>query len=260
MKTKHLSLIILLLLGASAGLSQTRSVAPDAVVRNLYTAHNAKRRPFLQTTRCPRVDQYFTKELADLIWKDAVESKGDVGALGADPLYDAQDTRITKFKIGKPSYGDGNLDVADVEVSFSNFRQAQTILFRLERDKRRKWKIADIHYTSSGSGSLKAMLSGASGEDNASEAEIDGQLHKGKANSYILYVGRESGDYAAYCFDNDSDVGRAVLAACKNGDQCEVSGEMADDAACEAPGLEADLSARGRIVKVKSVRSLGKQQ
>lgn len=236
------------------------NATPDGAVRALYTAHNAKRSPFYQTKSRARVNQYFTRELADLIWKDAVDSRGEVGALGADPLYNAQDTRITRFRIGKPSYGDGNLNVADVEVTFRNFGKAQTILFRLERNRARQWKVANVHYTSSGHGSLKEMLSAPVGDPDPNEAEIEGQLHKGTTNSYILYVGRETGDYAAYCFDNDSDAGKAILAKCKNGDQCRVKGETADDATCEAPGLEADLSARGRIVKVQSVRSLGKQR
>ena len=43
-------------------------------------------------------------------------------------------------------YGEGNLDLADVPVTFKNFGKDQTILFRLERDKRRVWKITDIFY------------------------------------------------------------------------------------------------------------------
>ena len=248
-----------IILGACVvtGVSQS---APDAAVRALYAAHNAKRGPFFQTRSRARVNQYFTKELADLIWKDAVESKGEIGALGADPLYDAQDVRITRFRIGKPSYGDGNLNVADVEVTFRNFGAPRAILFRVERDRARRWKIADIHYTSSGNGSLKQMFLAPVEGSGANEAEFDGQLHKGRTASYILYVGRETGDYAAYCFDNNSEAGRAILAKCRNGDQCEVKGEMADDANCKAPGLEADLSARARIVKVTSVVSRGKQK
>jgi hypothetical protein len=69
----------------------------------------------------------------------------------------------------------------------------------------------------------------------------------------------ESGDYAAYCFTNDSEAGRAILAACKDGDECEVKGTV-DDYKCKVPGLEADLSASGKIVKVASVKSLGRKK
>jgi hypothetical protein len=94
--------------------------------------------------------------------------------------------------------------------------------------------------------------------DESDESEkVDGQLHVGKTgSSYILYVGMETGDYAAYCFANDSEAGRAILAACKDGEQCEVSGNVEEDKGCKAPGLEADLSASGKIVKVQSVKKL----
>jgi hypothetical protein len=91
---------------------------------------------------------------------------------------------------------------------------------------------------------------------NQSEATtVSGELQTGKTESVILYVGEESGDYAAYCFANDSDAGKAILAACKNKDQCEVAGEV-ESGGCKVPGLEADLSDSGRIVKVTSVKKL----
>jgi hypothetical protein len=85
--------------------------------------------------------------------------------------------------------------------------------------------------------------------------EITGELQQGKTESLILYVGMESGDYAAYCFPNDSEAGRAILAACKDKEQCEVKGEIAPGK-CTVPGLEADLSDSGTIVKVESVKKL----
>lgn len=69
-----------------------------------------------------------------------------MGKLGGDPLYNAQDMKITGFRIKRPMVGEGNLDLADVPVTFKNFGKEQTILFRLERDKRRVWKITDIFY------------------------------------------------------------------------------------------------------------------
>lgn len=86
--------------------------------------------------------------------------------------------------------------------------------------------------------------------------EVEGELQAGKTESVILYVGAETGDYAAYCFTNDSEAGRAILAACKDGDQCEVKGTVAEGN-CKVPGLEADLSASGKITKVESVKSRG---
>src|ERR1044071_2840681 len=92
--------------------------------------------------------------------------------------------------------------------------------------------------------------------DDSEASDVSGELQVGKTESTILYVGKETGDYAAYCFTNDSEAGRAVLAACKDGDECQVKGTV-DDFKCKVPGLEADLSASGKIVKVASVKSLG---
>jgi hypothetical protein len=90
-------------------------------------------------------------------------------------------------------------------------------------------------------------------------SEIQGELQVGKTESVILYFGEESGDYAAYCFANDSEAGRAILPACKNREQCRVTATL-DDSRCKVPGLEADLSASGRIIKVESVKSLGRKK
>jgi hypothetical protein len=84
-------------------------------------------------------------------------------------------------------------------------------------------------------------------------------LQVGKTESLILYVGRETGDYAAYCFTNDSEAGRAVLAGCKDKEQCEVTGTTGEGV-CKVPGLEADLSASGKITKVESVKTLGRKK
>lgn len=94
-----------------------------------------------------------------------------------------------------------------------------------------------------------------------SEADkIQGELQVGRSESVILYFGKESGDYAGYCFTNDSEAGRAILAACKDRAQCEVTGNVDYEGGCKVPGLEADLSAQGKILKVESAKSLGSQK
>ena len=90
--------------------------------------------------------------------------------------------------------------------------------------------------------------------------KIQGKLQKGNTESVILYFGEESGDYAGYCFMNDSEAGRAILAACKDGEQCEADAEVDGEASCKVPGLEADLSASGRILRIKSTKSLGRRK
>jgi hypothetical protein len=264
MKNKIILLAALILTITSIGFAQKKKAAtaatPDTVVKNLYNAPGTQN-PFFQTKSRALVDKYFTKDFADMIWKDAIESNGEVGALGFDPLYNAQDTQITLFKVGKPMYGEGNIDVADVPVTFKNMGKSETILFRLERDARKIWKISDIYYPNSESeenDSLRKIYKIAA-EMPAGEA-ISGELQTGKSESVILYVGVETGDYAAYCFKNNSDAGRAILSACKNGEECEVVGENDGSTACDVPGLEGDLSASGKITKVVSVKSLGRKK
>jgi hypothetical protein len=117
-----------------------QKAAPDTVVKDLYKQHDAKKSPFFQTKDRAAVDKYFTKKLADLIWRDAVSSKGEVGALGADPLYDAQDTEITNFKV-QTDQVDG--DQSLVLVTFKNFGEAKSLIFNVEREND-AWKISNI--------------------------------------------------------------------------------------------------------------------
>ena len=90
--------------------------------------------------------------------------------------------------------------------------------------------------------------------------KIEGELQVGKTASVILYVGKETGDYAGYCFTNESEAGRAILAACKDRAQCEVTGKVDYEAGCKVPGLEADLSSSGKILKVESAKQLGSRK
>jgi hypothetical protein len=156
--------ILFFAFGFIAVAESSAQVAPQTVVRNLYTAQKKDATdPFFQAKSRARLNKFFAKELGDLIWNDAVSSArtNEVGKLGGDPLYNAQDMKITAFRIKRPMYGEGNLDLADVPVTFKNFGKDQTILFRLERDKRRVWKITDIFYPGNEdyASSLKKILS-----------------------------------------------------------------------------------------------------
>ncbi len=106
-----------------------------------------------------------------------------------------------------------------------------------------------------------APVSNTSPTPAQSEAsQVQGELQVGKTESVILYVGMESGDYAGYCFTNDSEAGRAILAACKDREQCGVTGTVDYEKGCKVPGLEATLSESGKISKVASVKSLGRKK
>jgi hypothetical protein len=120
-----------------------KRLSPDALVSDLYKAAKQKRSPFFQTRSRALLYKYFEKGIADLIWKDAVHSKGEVGAIDGDPLYDAQDMEIKKFAIKKPRYEEGR---ALVDVTFENFGKPQTIMFIVVKGKT-GWRIRDIVYS-----------------------------------------------------------------------------------------------------------------
>jgi hypothetical protein len=55
--------------------------SPEALVADLYRAEKEKRSPFFQTRSRALLYKYFEKDLSDLIWHDAVKSKGEVGVI-----------------------------------------------------------------------------------------------------------------------------------------------------------------------------------
>lgn len=272
MRIKIFLLATLFLAFSSTGFAQstTKTVDPNVIVKNLYAAQKAGSGPFFQTKNRVVVDKYFTKSLADLIWQDAIAAKGEVGAIDFDPLYGSQDPQISNFTIMDTGWGGdskfGSDDEAVVQVTFKDSGKERMISYQFKQGKDRKWKIYDVHYRSDdGQVKLveiltKAKAASRSSADRAQGDKIQGELQVGKTESVILYVGKETGDYAGYCFTNDSEAGRAILAACKNRAQCEVTGKVDYEGGCKVPGLEADLSSSGKIVKVESVKSVGRKK
>lgn len=132
-----------ILSGFAAPAARTSPAAsPDALVRDLYRVHNQKHGPFFQTRSRALLYRYFEKSLADLIWKDAVTSKGEVGVIDGDPLYDAQDMKITHFAIARPRYEPAR---ALVDATFENYGQKRTITFVVVISSG-GWRIHDILY------------------------------------------------------------------------------------------------------------------
>jgi hypothetical protein len=150
MKTaKPIVLIAWLFLGVFVSLpaltqaGAVQTISPNGLVADLYRQHNHKHSPFFQTRSRALLYKYFEKGIADLIWKDAVHSKGEVGAIDGDPLFDAQDMEIKKFAIKTPRY---EADRALVDVTFENFGKPQTITFIVAKGKT-GWRIRDIVYS-----------------------------------------------------------------------------------------------------------------
>lgn len=115
--------------------------SPETVVANLYKQHN-KATPFFQTRSRALLDKYFDKQLADLLWKDANTNRDEVGPLDGDPLYNAQDTQIKNFVVGK---GVIKNKTAQVKVSFINFDRKEEIVFDLVSTTA-GWKVANLTY------------------------------------------------------------------------------------------------------------------
>lgn len=143
--TRLIGSLMLIMCAGTIVFAQTSSIkrqAPEALVADLYKVHNAKRGPFFQTRSRTLLYKYFEKSLADLIWKDAVTSKGEVGVIDGDPLYDAQDMEIKGFAIAKPTFENGK---AKVDVTFTNLGEQKKITFVLANGPT-GWRIDDIIY------------------------------------------------------------------------------------------------------------------
>ena len=129
------------------GSAEAQIPAPEILVADLYKHHDAKKSPFFQKKDRALVDKFFTKPLADLIWKDSNGAVGEIGAIDFDPLYDAQDTDIKNFVVGKSEIKG---ETANVVADFTNFGEKKSIFFAIKQVGG-SWKIDDIKYGKQGS-------------------------------------------------------------------------------------------------------------
>ena len=197
MKTKFALLLTLALLVCSSVSAQKKAAAtgPEAVVRNLYAAHNGKRSPFFQNKSRSLVDKYFTGTLADAIWKEARNSKpGEVGNLDFDPLYYAQDVHIKNFTVTA-------VDTGIVKVRFLNMGHPEEITFTLSTPNTasKVYKIDSIVYNDGED--LESILS----YDIASEQKIplDGDYMLGKVKCSVMTT--KNGHWARVQCDDQKD-------------------------------------------------------
>ena len=147
MRTIRYPFIFLLLIlgGLSSPAAQRakRTNSPDSVVRELYRVHNDGKGGVFEAKGKKYIYKFFDQKLADLIWKDITETpEGEVGNLDFDPLYNAQDTGITHFQIGRPVVVG---DTATVLVSFRNFGKRTGVTFELHKGME-GWRISNIKY------------------------------------------------------------------------------------------------------------------
>jgi len=144
---KNISLLTLLMISVGVfahGAQKARPIgSPDSVVRELYRVHNNGRGGVFEAKGKKYIYKFFDQQLADLIWKEISQTpEGEVGNLDFDPLYNAQDTKITKFQIGRPALRG---DESTVVVSFQNFGQRTIIKFEMNKSKE-GWKIKNVIY------------------------------------------------------------------------------------------------------------------
>jgi hypothetical protein len=152
MKTARLVIILILLVSSfgsiTNGAQKKRQAAaaaasPDAVVRELYRVHRNGYGPLFEKRGKKHHEKFFDANLAGLIWKDLTETPADmVGNLDFDPLFNAQDIQITKFRIGAPVV-EG--EKVTVPVSFNNFGKKTNMKFMMVSEGG-VWKIANIGY------------------------------------------------------------------------------------------------------------------
>ena len=131
-----------ILVASSAQKTQSAS-SPDAVIRELYRVHNNGKGGVFEAKGKKYIYKYFDQKLADLIWKDISETpEGEVGNLDFDPLYNAQDTQVTNFLVGKPVT---NGDEASALVTFRNFGKKSSITFNMHHSSA-GWQISNLVY------------------------------------------------------------------------------------------------------------------
>jgi hypothetical protein len=147
----------LILLLSAVTLLAPMAIAQRSVVVDLYKAHDSKSGdPFFQSKSRARVDKFFTKSLADLIWNDSVTSQknNEVGVIDGDPLYNGQDLKIKKFLIGTAAVKGST---ATVPVTFTNYGKKNKLTFSLKKVGS-AWKVDDIDYGDPEIGTLRGWF------------------------------------------------------------------------------------------------------
>lgn len=166
--------------------TNSQTTTPESVVADLYKQHDAKKSPFFQNKSRALVDKYFTKSTADMIWKDATRpNTNEIGALGADPLYDGQDFEIKKFAVGKAEIKNNS---ATVPVTFENFGEKKKITFTLSSENN-AWKIQDIKYPSNDT--LTEFFKenpNPEKSENSVEGEFEGKYQVGETTCVVKPV------------------------------------------------------------------------
>jgi hypothetical protein len=130
-------------------LSVATDLTPKDLVAQFYQAHRSNHDPLVETKL---LGQYFDAPLLKLYLRDQRESKGEVGRLDGDPLYNAQDMEISNFSIASAETVKGETHVT---VRFKNIGKPTRVVYVLKHDTA-GWRISDIRYDDGSS--LKKIL------------------------------------------------------------------------------------------------------
>src|SRR5207248_11371315 len=117
---------------ASAQLGPSNLDTGKELVAQLYKEHSGKSDPLQYPASKKRLPNYFDKPLLDLYLKDQEASKGEVGKIDFDLLYDAQDFEISDFNLVVLPNKKGSGYVA---ARFMNMRIDKEITFELQRTR-----------------------------------------------------------------------------------------------------------------------------
>ncbi len=143
------SLFFLLAVVLIGAVTATAGPTPKELVTQLYQAHGSKHDPLDDTKR---LGGYFDTALLKLYLIDKRQANGEVGRLDGDPLYNAQEIKITDFNISPPETLAGETRVI---VRFKNLGKRTGIIYLLKHQGG-GWKISDIRYDDGSS--LKKIL------------------------------------------------------------------------------------------------------
>src|SRR5947208_10386996 len=97
-------ILLVSILALVAGFASAHPGSPNLdtgkqLVAQLYKEHSGKSDPLQYPASKKLLPNYFYKPLLDLYLKDQEDSKGEVGKIDFDPLYNAQDFEISAFKL-----------------------------------------------------------------------------------------------------------------------------------------------------------------
>ena len=115
---------------------------PDRLVRALYFEHSKTENPFRETNNRALIDEFFTKQTADLIWNNPRRKQGTWKRSATNPLYNAPDAGIKKMWVEPAAVGGTR---AIVYVTFENKGKPEEIKVDMQQTAGR-WGITDMIY------------------------------------------------------------------------------------------------------------------